>query len=106
MPKLYDTDYYAWTKRTAAALRDGRIGDIDLAGVAEEIEDLGKSERRAFDSALSQLLLHKRKGARIPRRHHREELRRRKAARVAPFCASSSKARNRQPELEGHFEAD
>jgi hypothetical protein len=30
-----------------------------LTEVAEEIEDLGKSERRAFESALSQLFLHK-----------------------------------------------
>jgi hypothetical protein len=59
MPKLYETDYFAWTKNTAAALRDGRVCDIDLAEVAEEIEDLGKSERRAFESALSQLFLHK-----------------------------------------------
>lgn len=59
MPKLYETDYFAWTRDTAAALRDGRVRDIDLAEVAEEIEDLGKSERRAFESALSQLFLHK-----------------------------------------------
>jgi hypothetical protein len=62
MPKLYETDYFAWTQRTAAALRDGRVRDLDLADlaeVAEEIEDLGKSERRAFESALSQLFLHK-----------------------------------------------
>jgi hypothetical protein len=57
MPKLYESDYFAWTKNTAAALRDGRVRDVDLAEVAEEIEDLGKSERRAFESALSQLFL-------------------------------------------------
>ncbi|MGA2580232.1 MAG: DUF29 domain-containing protein [Bryobacteraceae bacterium] len=59
MPKLYETDYFAWTKNAAAALREGRVRDIDLTEVAEEIEDLGKSERRAFESALSQLFLHK-----------------------------------------------
>ena len=59
MPKLYESDYFAWTQITAAALRDGRVRDIDLAEVAEEIEDLGKSERRAFESALSRLFLHK-----------------------------------------------
>lgn len=58
MPKLYETDYFAWTKATAAALRQGRVRDIDLAEVAEEIEDLGKSERRALESALGQLFLH------------------------------------------------
>jgi hypothetical protein len=59
MPKLYETDCFAWTKNTAAALRDGRVCDVDLVDVAEEIEDLGKSERRAFEIALSQLFLHK-----------------------------------------------
>jgi hypothetical protein len=59
MPNLYETDYFAWTKSTAAALRDGRTRDVDLAEVAEEIEDLGKSERRALESALGQLFLHK-----------------------------------------------
>ncbi len=62
MPKLYETDYFAWTQRTAVALRDGRVRDLDLAELAElaeEIEDLGKSERRAFESALSQLFLRK-----------------------------------------------
>ena len=29
--------------------RDGRVCDVELAGVVEEIEDLGKSERRAFE---------------------------------------------------------
>ena len=59
MSKLYETDYFAWTKSTAAALRDGRVCDIDLAEVAEEIEDLGKCERRALESALCQLFLHR-----------------------------------------------
>jgi hypothetical protein len=57
MPRLYETDYFAWTKNTAAALRDGRVRDVDLAEVAEEIEDLGKSERCAFESVLCQLFL-------------------------------------------------
>ena len=55
---LYETDYFASTKSTAAALRDGRVCDVDLAAAAE-IEDLGKSERRAFESALSHLFHHK-----------------------------------------------
>ena len=40
-------------------MRDGRVHDIDLAEVAEEIADLGKSERRGFEGALSQLFVHR-----------------------------------------------
>jgi len=58
MSRLYDTDYHAWTRRTAADLRAGRLDAVDLCAVAEEIEDLGKSERRALESCLAQLLLH------------------------------------------------
>jgi hypothetical protein len=43
---------------TAKALRAGRIEDVDLAATAEEIEDLGKSERRSLHSAVVQLFLH------------------------------------------------
>ena len=53
MSKLYETDYFAWTKSTVAALRDGRVRDVDLAEVAEEIEDLGKSERRVVPTELA-----------------------------------------------------
>jgi hypothetical protein len=43
---------------TAAALREGRIGDIDLVATAEEIEDLGKAERRRLHTALVQIFTH------------------------------------------------
>ena len=58
MPSLYETDYHKWAMETAAALREGRLQDIDLEATAEEIEDLGKSERRALRSAVVQLFMH------------------------------------------------
>ena len=57
MPSKYETDYYAWAMETAKALRAGRIEDVDLDAAAEEIEDLGKSERRSLHSAVVQLFL-------------------------------------------------
>ena len=54
----YDTDFYAWTQAQAAAIRAGAWGDIDRAHLAEEIEDVGKSERRALVSHLRVLLTH------------------------------------------------
>jgi hypothetical protein len=58
MPSLYETDYFKWAMNTAAALREGRLQEVDLEAAAEEIEDLGKSERRSLHSAVAQLFLH------------------------------------------------
>ncbi len=55
---LYDEDFFAWTQETACLLRAGRLQEIDIAHLAEEIEDMGKSERRERDSRLTQLILH------------------------------------------------
>jgi len=57
-PELYEHDYYAWIREQVRALREHRIEDIDFENVAEEIEDLGKSERRSVESHLETLLLH------------------------------------------------
>ena len=41
----YEADFYRWATETARALREGRLADVDLKHVAEEIEDMGKKER-------------------------------------------------------------
>jgi hypothetical protein len=56
---LYDTDFAEWSVHTAALIRAGRFDEIDAENVAEEIEDLSKSERSAVWSHLNRLLLHK-----------------------------------------------
>jgi hypothetical protein len=59
VPKsLYDTDFVEWATLTADLLRRGRLDDLDLKNVAEEIEDLGKSERSAVRSQLRRMLVH------------------------------------------------
>ena len=65
---LYDTDFAEWSARTAALIRSGRFNEIDAESVAEEIEDLGKSECSAAWSHLSRLLLHKIKQVLQPER--------------------------------------
>jgi hypothetical protein len=57
-PDLYERDYYAWIQRQVQALRTRRIEDVDWENVAEEIEDLGKSEKRALRSQLARLVEH------------------------------------------------
>ena len=55
---LYDDDFYAWTQEQAALLREGAVHELDLVHLAEEIESLGKSDRRALGSHLRNLVLH------------------------------------------------
>ncbi len=54
----YDADFYAWTQEQAAALRDKDLGALDLAHLAEEIDTLGRSERKTLRSDLRRLLCH------------------------------------------------
>jgi hypothetical protein len=55
---LYEKDFYEWTVHNASLLRSGRTGEADLAHIAEEIEDMGKRERRELERRLSILLAH------------------------------------------------
>lgn len=57
-PSLYDRDFVLWTEQMATALREGRLHHLDLKNLAEEIESLGRSERRALQSRLVVLLAH------------------------------------------------
>jgi Domain of unknown function DUF29 len=54
----YDSDFHLWSQFQAAAIREGRFAEIDLVNVAEEIESLGRSDRRAIRSRLEELLTH------------------------------------------------
>ena len=44
---LYEQDYYLWLDLTASLLRDRRLGELDIPNLIEEIEDMGRSEKRA-----------------------------------------------------------
>ncbi len=54
----YERDFYRWTQTQAALLRQGRLDQADLENIAEEIESMGKSDKRAISSYLHNLLLH------------------------------------------------
>jgi hypothetical protein len=58
MPKLYDQDFDRWTLENAAALRAGRLAEVDLEHVAEEIEDIGKRDLRGVVNRLERILEH------------------------------------------------
>jgi hypothetical protein len=54
----YEEDFYAWTVEQARLLRSGELTSIDVANIAEEIESLGRSDKRAIESRLTVLLMH------------------------------------------------
>jgi hypothetical protein len=64
----YDDDFYAWTQDQARLLRAGDFHAVDVTHLAEEIEDLGKSQRHAVTSHLRVLMLHLLKWEHQPQR--------------------------------------
>ncbi len=56
--QLYDQDTAAWAAANADLLRQRRFAELDVPHLIEELEDMGKSERRALESHLSVLLMH------------------------------------------------
>lgn len=54
----YDHDFYAWTQHQAAVLREAVYHELDIENLAEEIESLGKRDRRELGSRLQVLVRH------------------------------------------------
>ena len=55
---LYDRDYYQWLQETASILAEGKFSELDIPNLIDEIESMGKSQKRAIESYLNVLLLH------------------------------------------------
>ena len=56
MNTSYESDVVAWAKEQAALIRSGHFDKLDLINIAEEIEDVGKSEQRELASRMAVLL--------------------------------------------------
>ncbi len=48
----YEEDFYAWTMEQSRLLRSGEISSIDTENIAEELESMGRSDRRELRSRL------------------------------------------------------
>ena len=57
-PATKEADLYSWALRQAELLRAGRLSEIDPAGLAEEIDDVGEEQYHRLESALRVLMLH------------------------------------------------
>jgi hypothetical protein len=56
--KLYEEDFYLWVEHQADLLRKGRLHDLDVAHLIEEVEDLGANLRNAVTSRTREIILH------------------------------------------------
>jgi Domain of unknown function DUF29 len=55
---LYEIDFVEWADRTAELLRQGKLEDVDIEHLLEEVEGLSASQRSAVSSQLSRMLKH------------------------------------------------
>lgn len=69
MNNLYNKDFYKWTRSQVAILKKGNVQCLDLVNLLEEIESLGKSDKRALHSHLINLLMHMLKVNYQPEKH-------------------------------------
>jgi hypothetical protein len=57
-PTSYETDFYTWTQQQAELLRQGRLAELDIDNLIEEIESLGVSQYKVLVSAIHRLTQH------------------------------------------------
>jgi len=71
MGNLYDDDVVAWARQQAGLIRAQQWSQLDMDNIVEEIEDVGKSEKRELQSRLCVLISHLLKWSHQPARRGR-----------------------------------
>lgn len=64
----YQDDLYTWVEEQVALLKAGRIHELDLANIAEELQDVGSEQYHQLESAFRVLLMHMLKWDQQPER--------------------------------------
>lgn len=54
----YNQDFYGWTQEQVSLLKEGRFSDIDIENLIEEVETMGRSEKRSLESRFTVLMTH------------------------------------------------
>ncbi len=55
---IYEKDVFGWSKEQVQYLKNKEWNSLDIDNIIEEIEDLGRSQKRSLESHLTNLLLH------------------------------------------------
>lgn len=62
MPKnikeLYNRDFYLWVEATKQAIQNKDFEHMDWDNLYDEVDDMGKSEKRSLESYLERLIAH------------------------------------------------
>jgi hypothetical protein len=58
LDRLYEEDFVAWADETARLLREGRLEDVNLEHLAEEVEGMANRDRRELLNRLTVLIHH------------------------------------------------
>ena len=82
----YDLDFYAWANEQASLLRAGKLSIADIENIAEEIESMGRTEKRELVNLLTVLMLHLLKWKFQPRMRGRAGRLRSKSSAYALFA--------------------
>lgn len=87
----YEDDFALWSAEQAAFIRDRKFERVDLENVAEEIESLGRRDKRAIRSRLAILMMHLLKWERQPAERSRSWMAtiRDQRREIAQFLADS-----------------
>jgi hypothetical protein len=56
--QLYNRDFYSWVEETKQAILNRDFENMDWDNLFEEIDDMGKSEKRSLESYLERLIAH------------------------------------------------
>src|SRR3954447_10972521 len=57
-PTTYERDFYLWCFEQAELLRLRRFSQADLPNIIEELESMGRSDRRALSSSYRLVIAH------------------------------------------------
>ncbi|HEY9703655.1 MAG TPA: DUF29 domain-containing protein [Allocoleopsis sp.] len=55
---LYDADFHLWLESNINLLKNGKLNQLDLENLIEELESMGNSDKSALESNLAILLMH------------------------------------------------
>lgn len=56
--QLYEQDFYLWIQTTVKFLREGKLEQLDIENLTEEIDSMGRSEKKELKTRLIVLIEH------------------------------------------------
>jgi hypothetical protein len=67
---LYEEDFFVWSQKQGALLRERRFDELDLENLIEEVEDLGAALRRSVRLHVMTIVEHLLKSQHWPQSRH------------------------------------